>query len=286
MTDRSEFNIKAMFLILLILAGWADNLFSQDKKISNIINIYKRVESIGTTPKDNVTLTDVSGLFVGDTVLIIQMKGAVINVPETGDYGSYKDLIGMPGLSEFMIVESIDTDTRNVVFTSNITNSYDVLGRVQLVRVPYFNSATVTSTLTCQPWDSVSKTGGVLAMIVGRTLSLEADIDVSGKGFNGGAISQGDGICIIPGGGNSSLIRRALTIQDIKVNHLPHVHLLVLVMFLLYSRDMLRAGGLILPVVVEVMANFLVAVAVQTGHSAEVREEKNLQFVSPTMMAG
>src|SRR5512133_3679264 len=144
MTGKSGFNIKLIFLILLTMAGLAGNLFSQDKKISNVINIYRRIEAIGTSPKDNVTLNDVSGLAVGDTVLIIQMKGAVINVPEDGNYGSYKDLIGMPGLSEFMIIESIDTGTRNVVFTSNITNNYNVLGRVQLVRVPYFNSATVT----------------------------------------------------------------------------------------------------------------------------------------------
>ena len=148
MTGRSGFNIKSVFLTLLILMGLEVFLFSQDKKISNIINIYKKVEAIGSAPNDNVTLSDVSGLFVGDTVLLIQMKGAVINVPEDGNYGSYKDLIGRPGLSEFLIIESINTGTRNVVFTANITNNYDPFGRVQLVRVPYYNSATVTSTLT------------------------------------------------------------------------------------------------------------------------------------------
>ena len=201
MPGRSGFNIKSVFITLLILTGLEVFLFSQDKKIGNIINIYKKVEAIGSVPHDNVTLSDVTGLAAGDTVLLIQMKGAVINVPEDGNYGSYKDLIGRPGLSEFLIIESIDVGTRNVVFTANITNDYNAAGRVQLVRVPYYNSATVTSTLTCQPWDSVNKTGGVVAMIIGRTLSLEANIDVSGKGFNGGAISQGTGLCIVSGPG-------------------------------------------------------------------------------------
>lgn len=200
MIVKSKINIKIL-LSFLILTGLAASLYSQDKKISNVINIYKRVEAIGTTPHDNVTLNDVTNLAPGDTVLLIQMKGAVINVPEDGNFGSYKDLIGTPGFSEFLIVESVNSGTRNVVFTTNIINNFDVEGVVQLVKVPYYNSATVTSTLTCQPWDSTSRTGGVLVMIIGRTLSLDAGIDVSGKGFKGGITSIGTGLCIASGSG-------------------------------------------------------------------------------------
>lgn len=198
MAGRSGFNIKAIFFVLLILTGLELSLFSQDKKINGIINIYKKVEAIGAAPRDNVTLNDVTGLEKGDTVLLIQMKGVVINAPDDGNFGSYKDLIGRPGLNEFLIIDLIDIPSRNIVFTANIINSFDVYGSVQLVRVPFFNSATVTSTLTCEPWDSIANTGGVLAMIIGTTLSLDANIDVSGKGFKGGAISRGDGLCAGP----------------------------------------------------------------------------------------
>ena len=60
---------------------------------------------------------------------------------------------------------------------------------VQMVRVPYYNNVTVKTTLTSQPWDDPSNpnTGGVVAFIVGRSLKLNADIDVSGKGFKGWA---------------------------------------------------------------------------------------------------
>jgi gliding motility-associated-like protein len=201
MTGRSRFNIKIVFLSMLFLTALAVSIYSQDKKISNIINIYKRVEAIGATPHDNVTLNDVSGILVGDTVLMIQMKGAVINVPEDGNFGSYKDLVGTPGLSEFLIVESVNSGTRKVVFTTIILNSFNVAGMVQLVKVPYYNSATVTSILTCQPWDSTSRTGGVLAIIIGSTLVLDANIDVSGKGFKGGKTSEGLGSCISSGSG-------------------------------------------------------------------------------------
>ncbi len=192
MTARSGVNIKYIFLILLILAGSVDNLFSQDKEIGNIINLYKHVEAIGTAPHDNVTLTDASGFATGDTVLLIQMKGANIVVDEA-TYNIEAGYFGAPGVNEFLIIESIAGST--VTFTSNILNNYNKDGLVQLIRVPFYNSASVTSTLTCEPWDSISKSGGVLAMIVGRTLSLEADIDVSGKGFRGGANTLGAGTC-------------------------------------------------------------------------------------------
>jgi len=196
MIRRSDRNIKKMILSLLILSGLTVSLFSQDKQISGVINIYKHVTKIGPG-SDNVTLSDVNSIQTGDTVLLIQMKGAIILVPESGTYGYNQDFVGAPGLSEFLIVQSVNTGTKNVIFTNNILKSYDVVGEVQLIKVPFYNSATVVADLTCQPWDSINKTGGVLAMIVGTTLSLNDTIDVSGKGFAGGATSQGTGTCTI-----------------------------------------------------------------------------------------
>jgi len=186
MTGRSRFNIISIFLTTLLLNGLVSSLYSQDVKISGIVNSYKSVISIGTSPRDNVTLNDVTGLVAGDYVLLIQMKGASINVPEAGQYGSYKDLYGAPGLSEFLVIKTINTGTKNVVFnTAEISNNFDVEGIVQLIKIPYYNSATVDNTLTCQAWDPASGTGGVLAMIIGNTLRLDANIDVTGKGFRG-----------------------------------------------------------------------------------------------------
>ncbi|MCJ7448566.1 MAG: hypothetical protein MUO72_12830 [Bacteroidales bacterium] len=63
--------------------------------------------------------------------------------------------------------------------------------------MPSYNNALVDEApLSSQPWDSISKTGGVLSVIVGNTLSLNVDIDVSGKGFIGGSAVQGLGICV------------------------------------------------------------------------------------------
>ncbi len=167
--------------------------FSFQNHIGGIINKYASVKSIGA---DNVIVDDLSQFSPGDTALIIQMKGIIINVPESAAYGYFYDTIGAPGQSEFLIINSVNIGSKNIVFTSGIKKTYSVRGMVQLIRVAVYNKAEVTSKLTCQPWDSISKTGGVLALTIGNTLSLNADIDVTGKGFSGGAISQGSGICI------------------------------------------------------------------------------------------
>lgn len=192
MTGKSGWYIRRSVFSLLILFGLALSVFSQDKEISGIINVYKRVEAIGPGPNE-VSLNSVDSISIGDTVLLIQMQGVGI-VTDPDNYGNAtQEVFGTPGEYEFLLVASV---LGNVVsFTRNILNSYDVAGSVQLVRVPYYNTATVTGELTAKAWDKTERTGGVLAMIVGRKLKLEANINVSGKGFAGGADSEGAGVC-------------------------------------------------------------------------------------------
>jgi chitodextrinase len=149
--------------------------------IDSIINSYTPV--LAFNPCDNkITVEDASTFNIGDTVLIIQMKGAEIDSSNNATFGdiiNYKNA----GNYEFNYVKS---KTGNIVELKNsLSRGYDVPnGKVQLIRVPYFNNVTVTNTLTCLPWDG--RKGGVLVFKVEDSLSLQADIDVSNKGFNGG----------------------------------------------------------------------------------------------------
>lgn len=123
-----------------------------------------------------------------DTVMIVQMKGAEIDM-------QFNALISMnyTGRYEFVAVQQV---VGNVVkFRSNFINTYDASQTLQIVRVPYYQSARVTGTLTCDPWSNTLGKGGVLAFIVADTLELQADINVSGQGFRGGASTWGNSTC-------------------------------------------------------------------------------------------
>lgn len=197
MTGRISDYIKHLILILtfLVFTGIHTSLSGQ-RNISGIINKYGRVSALGA---DNVTVPDEFqfGQFAaGDTIMLIQMKGVRILVQESGSFGTFEYNYGLPGQHEFLIVESVNDASNTIKFRTNIIHTlFSPLADMQIVKVPSYNFAQVTAPLTCQPWDSITKTGGVLAAIVGRTLSLQADIDVTGKGFRGGSPALGMGIC-------------------------------------------------------------------------------------------
>jgi hypothetical protein len=102
------------------------------------------------------------------------------------------------GRYEFVGVESINYSLGVVTLRSNLVNTYDTAQSVQLVRVPTYQSAVVTDTLTCSPWNGSS--GGILALFVNDTLELKGPIDVTGKGFRGVDTTVYTGICdSVPG---------------------------------------------------------------------------------------
>ncbi|MFC4261712.1 gliding motility-associated C-terminal domain-containing protein [Ferruginibacter yonginensis] len=158
-----------------------NQLVNNVTNIGNIINLYTPV--LGFVPCSNkITVSDATGYNVGDTVLLIQMKGAIIDSTNTPSFGTITDYKNA-GNYEFNYVKS---KSGNVIELKNVLlRQYDIpVGKVQLIRVPYYNDATVTAPLTCLPWDG--EKGGVLVFNVNNTLTLNQNIDVSGKGFRGG----------------------------------------------------------------------------------------------------
>jgi gliding motility-associated-like protein len=201
MTGRILSHSKRLLFCLLILVGFSSALLSVQSKVHGVINKYGRVTGIGT---DYVILNDpvqFSQFSAGDTVLLIQMKGGQEDTPESSSFGTLHTYIGSPGKYEFLIVLSVYPGLKEIEFRNDLVNSYDINGDVQIIKVPSYNSAVVDAPLTCAPWDSTGKVGGVLALIVGRTISLNANIDVTGNGFTGGGTVIGDGICV---GSNSA----------------------------------------------------------------------------------
>jgi len=166
---------------ILFLSVYLISFSSSFGQIGNIINTYTPV--IGFDPCENkLAAEDASTFNIGDTVLIIQMKGAVIDSTNTSTFGTITDYKNA-GNYEFNYVKS--KSGNSIQLKNTLTRQYDIpAGKIQLVRVPSYNSITVTSTLTCLPWDG-SK-GGILVLKASNSVVLNASIDVSGKGFKGG----------------------------------------------------------------------------------------------------
>jgi len=184
-----------LFLLFFIISKCFLPAGNAQTAISGIINSYSEVTSV--VDADDIIISNPSDFYAGDTVLLIQVKGIGINVNDTStQFGLSQNVYGA-GKYEFLLINTINQGTGEVNFTSDMGNfgDYDAGGSLQLVRVPGYDNARVTGTLTCEPWDSTAGTGGVLAMIVGNTLTLETDIDVTGKGLKGGKASFGTEEC-------------------------------------------------------------------------------------------
>ncbi|MEO6168116.1 MAG: gliding motility-associated C-terminal domain-containing protein [Chitinophagales bacterium] len=151
---------------------------SHAQNISGIINSYAQVNAIAGTI---ITVAIVTGFAVGDKVIIIQMKGASITTSNSSAYGDITNL-NNAGNWEFGTITAISAT--DITLASPLVKTYTTTGKVQLVTVPSYCDVTITGTLTCQGWDGL--TGGVLAFTSGGTVIMNADVDVSGKGFRPG----------------------------------------------------------------------------------------------------
>jgi len=174
--------MKKVSLSLLIVSSALIVKSQLNTPISNIINQYTPVLGFDTKCKNMLTVGDATNFKAGDTVLIIQMKGAVIDSSNTAAFGTITDYKNA-GNYEFNYIKS--KAGNNIELLNTVTRTYDIAdGKVQLIRVPYYQNATITSTLTCQAWNG--STGGVLVLNVQDSIVLNADIDVTGRGFRGG----------------------------------------------------------------------------------------------------
>lgn len=157
------------------------SLLASGANIGNIINTYTPV--LALTPCNNgLVVEDASTFNTGDTVLLIQMKGAIIDSTNTAAFGTITDYKNAGNYE----INYVKNKTGNIIELKNVlTRPYDIPnGKVQLVRIPYYQNANITSTLTCLPWDGGK--GGILVLNARDTINMAASIDVSGKGFRGG----------------------------------------------------------------------------------------------------
>ncbi|MCS6991289.1 MAG: gliding motility-associated C-terminal domain-containing protein [Chitinophagales bacterium] len=176
---------RFFLLVVATTVGGAHALRAQ--AISGIVNTYAKVLGIAG---NTLTVSQPALFAPGDYVLLIQMQGVSIN---TSNNASFGDITAYNSAGNFELGQVASINGSDVVLSAPLSHSYDVNASVQLIRVPTYCNATVVDTLTCKPWDG--STGGVLAVICYGSLELQADVDVSGKGFRGGPTCVGGWGC-------------------------------------------------------------------------------------------
>ena len=149
-----------------------------------MVNSYYSVTTVNTA-SNSLIVDDATGLGPRHLVLIIQAKDATIDATNTATYGNIT-AINSAGNYEFNTVCNVIGN--QVWLTSQLLNTYDPAGQLQMVAIPSYQSVTVSGMVMANPWDPVAGKGGIVALSATDTIFLNADIDVSGPGFTGGAL--------------------------------------------------------------------------------------------------
>lgn len=182
---------KLLFIILLVsnyTYGQVTGVIKDTTQIINkpqhdppeTINYYTAVLAFDICT-NSITVSD-AGLFnAGDTVLMIQMKGAVVDTSNTPAFGTILDYKNA-GNYEFNFISQKSGNV--LTFLNKLTRSYDIPeGVVQLVRVPKYKAGYFSGGLVPLAWNGA--TGGIVCVYASTSVTSVENIDVSGRGFRG-----------------------------------------------------------------------------------------------------
>lgn len=172
------------FLVLILHVWICTNSFAQEEVRGVVNDFYEVLDIRQDDCRVKVTLDRQVSETVGQKMVLIQMKGAVVDTSNTASFGHIVDL-GNAGNFEIVMIDSVDS---HCYWISGLLRSYDVTGKVQSVSMPSYQSVVLVDTIIQNPWDGT--VGGVFALEVAETLFIETPIDVSGMGFRGGSISN------------------------------------------------------------------------------------------------
>ncbi|MDX2133676.1 MAG: PKD domain-containing protein [Saprospiraceae bacterium] len=166
--------------VFLSLAFPMPLLLSAQVPLQGVINHYAAVTAIDTC-RAALTVDSTLGFQAGDTVLVIQMKGALVNTGNGPDFGIIIDYAGA-GLFEKAVVDAVSA--QELFLKHRLLNPFNPAGRVQVVSYPTFPSARVVQNVWARRWDG--QKGGVVALRVIDTLRLDFNVLAGGCGFRGG----------------------------------------------------------------------------------------------------
>jgi hypothetical protein len=173
---------------MLLWAFCGSVVSAQTEQLSGVVNKYSKVlemyERRSGSPVNAVKVTRPDSFSVGDVVMLYAPKGWDIDLSDGGAAP-----VPHPNTAAYSInkVDSILMPDSIVVFVAPTPFKAPMLTgeMAQLIYVPKLKNAVVDGTLLAEEWSQVTGEGGVIALFVEGKLTLEADIDASGKGFEG-----------------------------------------------------------------------------------------------------
>jgi PKD repeat protein len=172
--------MKYMIPLLLVCFS-AAFVLAQPVQRGGIINQYAAVTGVDTCT-GALLVNDTTGFQKNTEILLMQMQGASISTLNLPTYGVVTN-VGNAGRWERNRVDSVAAG--RVFVHHRLRHAYDWPGRVQIISVPSFSDLIITDTLKARPWNG--STGGVVALMVSGTLTLNAPVSANGAGFRGGA---------------------------------------------------------------------------------------------------
>ncbi len=181
--------IKSIFLFLVFLSFLALKVHSQgfgngqEGSVNLSGEINEATYLVKDAPKctDTLYVKNTSGFYPEDLILIMQMEGAIILGDNIASYGEVIDYNGA-GQYEMAQVKSVGSGFIEIEYA--LQNFFSSKNHTQIIRVPQYQDILVSSVLTCPKWNGY--TGGVLVLNALNEIELQADIDVSSKGYRGG----------------------------------------------------------------------------------------------------
>lgn len=228
-----KFRLLYLCLLLLLAPAWtmAQTCTStaDGGTLTGIINTYYTGSGTVAAGATSITITlasqrgSATTIAAGDMLLIMQMQDADINSNNTGAYGDGgggnagfgQTALNSAGFFEYVVATAAPTGGGVITIVgagagNGLLHSYRTAAatgaagqrRFQVIRVPVFKTATLSSTLTAAAWDG--NNGGVLAVDITSTLTLGGTVSVDGLGFRGGA-----GLRLTGNGGGAGDYRNA-----------------------------------------------------------------------------
>ena len=157
------------------------------------LNRYAPVTAVSgnTVTVSNITLLNGGGsghfarnaLSPGDLILLYQAQGATFaDTSDSATWGAFN----LNNAGQFEFAEVLYTTGNTIVLCGNVVNSYTISGRVQAVRVPQYASLTVNNgaSVVASAWNGTI--GGIVALNVEGTLTVNGQVNVDSGGFRGG----------------------------------------------------------------------------------------------------